>query len=127
MTNQQNHEPANRRCGANRQACSEPSMVHQPVPLCRNHAIEVALAILPAILGTALANPEPGTPEVPRTRTPMHTIRFRQGERAALEQLRASGRTVTWRSVAEAIRNSGGTCSNQRAQELCRFINEPTD
>lgn len=97
------------RCVANHRTCSEPIAVHQPVPLCRNHGIEVALAVIPIALGTALAHPEPRTAEAPRVRTPMHTVRFRQGEQAALDRLRAGGRTVTWRSVAAAIRSSGGT------------------
>jgi len=106
-------------CAANQRTCPEPVTVREPVPLCRNHGIEIALAIVPAVLGTALANPELRTRKV---REPIHTVRLRRGEHDALARLTAVGTPVTRRTVAAAIRSAGGSCSNQRAADVARHF-----
>jgi hypothetical protein len=67
VTNDPNREPANQRCAGTRQTCREPTLVREPVPLCRNHGSETVLALLPALLGTV--NPEPSASRRPRTGT----------------------------------------------------------
>lgn len=109
-------------CAANRRSCPEPVAVLDPVSLCRNHSIEVALAIVPAVLGTVLANREQRTVPPTRTREPLQTIRLRRSERAALAELEASRTPLTRRTVAAVIRSAGGSCSNQRAAEIARHF-----
>ena len=111
-------------CAANQRTCPNPAVITNPVPLCRSHSIEVALAVVPQVLGTALANHEPHSAAGTRRREPMHTVNLRRGERAALDQMVANGKPITRRNVAAAIRNAGGSCSNRRALELCRFLND---
>ncbi|WP_327066872.1 hypothetical protein [Kitasatospora sp. NBC_01302] len=117
MTNHLNQIPV--RCSANRRTCPEPVEVREPVPLCRSHGVEVALAIVPAILGTALANRNPRTRTV---REPLRTVRLRRGEQGALAELAANQQPITRRTVAAAIRSAGGTCSNQRAADIARHF-----
>jgi hypothetical protein len=118
VTNYPNHQPGNHlRCTANQRTCPEPVTVCEPVPLCRNHGIEIALAVVPAVLGTALANPAPRTR---RVREPLRTVPLRRSEQVALAELEATRTVITRRTVAAAIRSAGGTCSNQRTTEIAR-------
>jgi hypothetical protein len=91
-----NREPANHlNCSANRRTCPAPVAVREPVPLCRNHAIEVALAIVPAVLGTALANHEPALAE-PK---PVRPSRPRGTVDAEVDRLVELIRTEGWPAV----------------------------
>ncbi|MFI1585602.1 hypothetical protein [Embleya sp. NPDC020630] len=73
-------------------ACPDPSFVHDPIPLCRRHAVRVAMRVTDALFAGALAaaNTNP-TQDRPQAGPPIATIDEPTVEERALEALREAG------------------------------------
>jgi hypothetical protein len=104
------------------ETCTSTAEIHTPVSLCTPCAIEIALAVLPLALANALTDArETNTSVTPEPVEPT------ERERAAITALRVTNSPITRRTVAQAIRSIGGTCSTDRANALSAWARSGSD
>jgi hypothetical protein len=103
------------------ETCTATATIHTPVSLCAPCAIETALAVLPLALANALTDTRETAVVEPETVEPTDR------ERAAITALRVTNSPITRRTVAQAIRSIGGTCSTDRANALSSWARSGSD
>ncbi|MFD8384220.1 hypothetical protein ACFV2X_37850 [Streptomyces sp. NPDC059679] len=105
------------------ETCTENATVHTPVSLCTPCAIETALGVLPLALANALTDAR----ETTTAPADVETVEPTERERAAITALRITNAPITRRTVGQAIRSIGGTCSTDRANALSAWARSGSD
>ncbi|MFE7780384.1 hypothetical protein [Streptomyces nigrescens] len=105
------------------ETCTATAAVYTPVPLCTPCAIETALAVLPLALANALSDSR----ETETVAVAPDPVEPTERERAAITALRVTNSPITRRTVGQAIRSIGGSCSTDRANALSAWARTGSD